>query len=51
LSIFSSGAQGSDLAHFLEDWSQNENLSEPLTRTDNHEKLGNLHCKKIIINK
>ena len=39
VSIFSLGAQGSDLAHFLGDWSQSEKLSEPLTRTNNHEKM------------
>ena len=31
MSIFSLGALGSDLAHFLGDWSQSEKLSEPLT--------------------
>ena len=49
MSIFYLGAQGSDLSHFLGDWSQIEKLSEPLTRIHNHEKMivkiGNSHLK------
>ena len=52
LSIFSLDTQGSDLAHFLEDWSQSKKLSEQLAQIImkrwyvHSQKIGNSYFKK-----